>query len=538
MMSHIKQIKFNRAQLISQLYPVTTKMELWGRGSGKTFLMAKDTIDAVHAMPGASFVIVGRSYANLEKIVLPQLIASWKALGYFPEIHYELNRRPDKRKGWAEPFVAPISYDHFIPWYNGAGFYIASQDKDTPFRGPSIDGVYVDEALLIDKDRFDNEIVPTNRGRRFNHPLHHFYRYYSTKPYDSSGSWMFKLAEYYPDEILLNYRRYQNTIAQMTMEFLDSSDRSYQKRLFDEIKRLKAAIKWYPDSRNNKFYSEYDFWDNIPNISIADVQNMRVQMSNSLFRIEVLNENIDGIEGGFYSTFNKEKHVRLDTFNYSHIDNLRGDLKAQKDCRWDNDIAPGMSLKIAVDWGGIINTALVWQRRGELIAISNHLWAPHPEKIRDLARKFIAYYLHHPTKHVELWNDHTGDNKNPSNVKPWSEEFAGYLRDAGWTVTMMSKNSKPPTHTWKYYKAQSVFAEEDKRQAIIRINGNNCANLVTAINLTPLKRSKDKIEKDKSSESDKKFPQEKATHVTDCLDLIIRAETADHNMHSFIDVMG
>lgn len=536
-MSNIKQIKFNRAQLISQLYPVKTKMELWGRGSGKTFLMAKDSIDAVHNMPGASFVIVGRSYKNLEDIVLPQLIASWKALGYYPGIHYELNRKPDKKKGWAEPFVAPLGYDHFIPWYNGAGFYIASQDKDTPFRGPSIDGVYVDEALNIDKERFDNEIVPTNRGRRFKHPLHHFYRYYSTKSHTSGGNWMLEMGNYIAPEVLASYRRLQKQVAQMTLELLDSSDRSLQAKLFEEIKKLKSRIVWFPDRRNLKYYAEYDFWDNIPNITIPDVLTMRQNMGNMRFRIEVLNESFDEIEGGFYSTYKTEKHVVLDTFNYSHIDNLKGEQRTKRDCRWDNDIAPGMPLKAAVDWGGIINTCVVWQRRDKLLSINNHLWAEHPKKIRDLANDFIAYYEPHATKHLLLYYDHTGNNKNPSSVKPWSEEFAGYLRAAGWTVTLMSKNIKPPSHEWKYYKAQAVFAEEDPKLPIIRINGNNCTHMITAINLTAIKRGKDKIEKDKSSESDKLFPQYQATHVTDCLDIIIRAETSDSSSHEFRDVM-
>lgn len=534
----LEELHFNRAQMTSLVNPVLTKAEIWGRGTGKTFDMGFESKTFAHEMPGASFVIGGLSYANLEGVVLPGLIAAWKKLGFYEGIHFELNKRPDKRKKWPEPFVSPISYDHFIPWYTGAGFYITSQDKEAPFRGPSIDGVFVDEALMINKEKFDAEIVPTNRGRRFNHRLHHFYRFYSTKPKTTGGNWMYKYADYYHEDVLKSYRRLQKLIADMTIELLDSRDRLHQKKLFEEIKAIKNKIQWHSDTKKRIFYSEFDFWDNIArkNISLADVRTMRENMSTVNFRIEVLNETMEDIEGGFYSTFNEDRHVKYDTFNYSHIDYLDSTNRSTRDSRWHNDIIPGLPLRVAVDWGGVINSALVWQRIDNRLPINNHLYAEHPKKIKDLAFAFIEYYRYHPTKHVMLWYDHTGNNRQANSDKTNAQEFAGYLQDNGWTVSMMTKGGAP-SHEWKYYRGQAVLGEEDKRYPIIRINGNQCPHLITAIKLTPIKRADDQIKKDKSSERDVNFPQHQATHVTDCLDIIIRAESESGSRHEFRDII-
>lgn len=536
MIHSLQEFKLNRAQLISLMHPVLTKTKVDGRGTGKTFEMAYESKELAHEMPGASFVIGGLSYANLEGVVLPGLIASWKKLGFYEGIHFELNKKPDKRKKWPEPFVAPITYDHFIPWYTGAGFYITSQDKETPFRGPSIDGVFVDEALQINKEKFDAEIVPTNRGRRFNHPLHHFYRFYTTKPKSTAANWIYNYLNYYDPDLIKSYRRIQKMIAELTVALLDSSDRAQQKIYFDEIKSLKAKIKWFPDAKNRSFYSEFDFWDNIQNITVADVRTMRENMSSINFRIEVLNETMDEIEGGFYPTFNEDRHVKHDTFNYSHIDYLDADARKTRDCRWHNDIAPGQSLRVAVDWGGNINSALVWQRINDRVAINNHLAVEHPHKIRDLAKAFLTYYQYHYTKHVMLWYDHTGNNKQANSDKTNAQEFADHLRAAGWTVTLMTKGGAP-SHEWKFYRAQGVLGEEESRYPKIRINGNQCHDLITAIKLTPIKRLNNEVKKDKSSERDPNFPQRQATHATDCLDIIIRAETEAGSRHSFIDVV-
>lgn len=536
MIQSLKEIKFNRAQFTSIAHPVLTKAELWGRGSGKTTGLAYESKQLAHEMPGASFVIGGPTYANLEGVSLPGLVAAWKKLGFYEGIHFELNKKPDKRKMWPEPFVPPITYDHFIPWYTGAGFYITSQDKETPFRGPSIDGVFVDEALLINKEKFDAEIVPTNRGRRFNHPLHHFYRFYSTKPRMTSQNWLYNYSNYYNQDLIKSYRALQKLIAQMTLELLSSSDRSRQEKLFNEIRALKKKIRWFPDKKNRMFYSEFDFWDNIPNISIADVRTMEENMSSINFRIEVLNETMEDIEGGFYSTFNEDKHVKHDTFNYSHIDYLTSENRQVQDCRWHNDIMPGLPLRVALDWGGVINTLICWQRIDMRVSINNHLWAEHPLKISDLAKAFVAYYQYHPTKHVMMWYDHTGNNRQANSTKTNAQEFAQYLKDAGWTVTLMTKGGAP-THEWKYYRCQAVLGEEEKRYPIVRINANRCSNLITAMRLTPIKRTNNAIEKDKSSERDVNFPQHQATHATDCFDIIIKAETEAGSRHEFRDVL-
>ncbi len=528
-----KEIIYNQAQLGNIIFPTKIRNNIWSRGTGKSIDIARDSATMAHEMRGGSFGFVGRSYTLLEGVTFQSILQGWKKLGYYPGIHYEIKTKPNRNKKWPEPFVPPLSYDHFIPWYTGAGFYLISQDKDVPFRGPSLDGIYVDEGLTINKERFDEEIAPTNRGNRFKHSLRHFFRFSSTKPIGSDGIWLFENSKYYGDALLL-IKRMQRESIEMKLELIDSDDKEYQKKLFREIQKLRKEILFYPDPENKIYYSEADAFDNINVLGLEYFKTNKRVMSILKFRTEMLNETLEGIEDGFYPSFS-EKHINYDHFNYNYIDNLtpaQRDLK--RDCRWDNDIYYNQPLRHVVDWGGWINTSLTWQRNGKNINVNNHQYAKHPQKIRDLADKFIEYYMHFPHKQVYLHFDHTGINKKDNSALTSSEEYASYLRQAGWIVTIV-KPLGAVGHDEKFYLTQKVMSGHDSDMPTLRINAYNCSNLITAIKLTPIKKGTDGMKKDKSAEKDRNFPQEQAPHATDCLDIILNVESSRKKTYSFRD---
>lgn len=516
------------------MYPTLFRYDLWGRATGKSMGLAYDSAKMAHEMPGASFVFAGKSYALLEGITLPGIVAGWKQLGYHNGYHYEIQKKPNKNKMWPEPFIAPLSYDYFIPWYTGAGFYLASQDKAVPFRGPSVEGIYVDEALTINKIKFDEEIGPTNRGNRFKHPLNHFFRFASTKPFSSDSNWLYKGGDYY-GEYMLQIRRYQRELIEMQLELVESEEFERQKYLFKEIQKVRDLVKFYPNKDGKILYTEFNAFDNIKNLGLKYFVENRKVTSLLKFRVEYLNETLDEVENGFYGNLSS-KHFNYDTFNYSHLDLLTYEQKKQDNhnWKWDNDLFFDMPLKVVVDWGGWINNLLVWQRSGKLLNFTNHLFVKHPGKIRDLASVFIKYYKGFPRKQIHLFYDVSGNSKKDNSVLTSAQEFEGYLVEAGWHVIRMSKGAAP-THEEKYHLNQLVLSESNEKYPTVRINANNCSSLITSMKLTPLKRTSTKIEKDKSSERDPSFPQEQATHPGDCFDIVIYNEASRKKQRAFID---
>jgi hypothetical protein len=65
------------------------------------------------------------------------------------------------------------------------------------------------------------------------------------------------------------------------------------------------------------FYSEANAFDNIENLGIGYIIDMRKMMLDLTFRIEVLNEKVASIMNGFYA--NLDEHHLYDEYDYSFI---------------------------------------------------------------------------------------------------------------------------------------------------------------------------------------------------------------------------
>ena len=149
-----RQLRLNVPQLRSMITPAKTTVQVWSRGTGKTFDIGVKSKNIAYGMPGSLSVFVGRTFTHLLDITLQSVIAAWTDLGYKENVHYVVRTRPPAN--WPKPFNRPLSYDKVITWHTGAAFVLASQESI--FRGGNVDAVFLDEALEAKKDHFEDEI--------------------------------------------------------------------------------------------------------------------------------------------------------------------------------------------------------------------------------------------------------------------------------------------------------------------------------------------------------------------------------------------
>ena len=95
------------------------------------------------------------------------------------------------------------------------------------------------------------------------------------------------------------------------------------------------------------------------------------------------------------------------------------------------------------------------------------------------------------------------------------------LRLAGWQVYNKTPNTNNPSHILKFRLLNDILEENNKILPFVRINEDNCPNLIVSMENAGLKQKKDSFEKDKSSERSKKIAQEHATHLSDCFDYLL-----------------
>jgi len=541
----VKKLRFNNPQLRFKinLLRANSATSVWSRGTGKSFEIGWLISTIERLMPRSAWAINGQSYKQILTRTLPSTKSALEYLGYTEDKDYLVGKKPPYAWRWQRPFEPPSDYSHFISFKNGAGFHLISQDGGGgASRGLNIDGIICDESLLINKEKFDQELMPTNRGSLNvfkNVPFHHGIFHFTSMPYGSDARWLLDHGNYYQKDGHA-YRDIRQRLVELQLDFIKNKDIEYRMQLWTKIVQTKEKLKYY--AKDGLFYSEADVFDNLHNLGIKYIEQQYDSLNILNFLVEILNWYPDKVEDGFYPAFSREKHGYKGPNNKDFLNSLEHDDDALKnpDSRMDADCVPTHPLRIAVDWGAKINSMTITQyfKSINTLRFIKDLYVKHPLILTDLANNFCMYYKHHKTKHVVFIYDHTGNTNVANSKQTYAEQFAQILKRNGWTVSFDTKGAAP-THADKYLLIGKILKGGDPAMPRIEFNLDNCSATVLSVSNAPMKETSKGIEKNKSSERSPFIPQEEATHLSDTVDMHVMSLFANrlHSRVPFTDVV-
>ncbi|MBC6698879.1 hypothetical protein [Hymenobacter sp. BT190] len=529
------KLQFNQPQL--RYITARGKKEgvsVWGRGTGKSSIIAWDIHEIVQTMPRSCWVIVGSTYKQVLSRTLPSTISSLERLGYKLNRDFYIGRKPPPTLNWDRPYEGPLSYDHFIIFKNGTGFHLVSLDAGgSSSRGLNVDGFIGDEALLFDKNKLDADLSATNRGNGHyfgKNPKHHGVFLFSSMPWGDQGRWLLDKSSYYENHGVDLVER-QNALIDAQVRFLDAGSDEERLAIWrDEVVKLMREVSYFPSAANKgTFYSEANAFDNIQNLGLQYLLDQRKFMTDFTFMVEMMNRRPTTVEGGFYPQLNQAVHVQ-ECADDSYILGLEFNLKklgaagdvASATSLSDSDCRSHQALRVSVDWGATITTLVVGQPHLDKreYRFLKGLYVKHPAFIDDLLNEFCRYYQPHLRKEVEFLSDEEyGNARRPDSAYTLNEQFMRGLRQRGWRVRPYGL-PRIPGHPTRYQLAQTLLSERDPKLLRMRFNKVNTKDVVQAMLLAPVSQdSKGRILKVKASERNKNFPAHHATHFTDNVDL-------------------
>lgn len=133
--------------------------------------------------------------------------------------------------------------------------------------------------MTLDKEKFDAEVAPTNRGnedvfgRLSKKPLlkHHGLLFTSSMPYTSEQRWLTEFAKYYEEEAGIRLFDTWNRIVKLQMQLIEATEQK-DSRLFRDIWQETVTIrkKIAPFvSKNNVLFTVGNAFDNIKNLGMS-----------------------------------------------------------------------------------------------------------------------------------------------------------------------------------------------------------------------------------------------------------------------------
>jgi hypothetical protein len=533
-----KAIPFNLPQLTFALLKPAEAKNIWSRGTGKSFIIAWLIHIIVKNMPRSMWAIVGKSYKQLLTRTLPGTISTLEGVfGYREGVDFLIRKRPTSKDGFAQPMERTLDYDHCIIFKNGCFFHLVSLDGGgSTIRGLNIDGYLGDEALEINQQKLESEVVPTNRGnlRHYGHiPWHHGSFFFSSMGYGPEFKWMRDAGDYYIKDGF-NFRAVREEIVKLELQLIDEAkDPEEIAQLWEQLKKQKEKLRWYK-SKTGLLYMEADIFDNIQNVGWKYIKQLRRSMIDFLFMVEVLNWLPDAIEFGFYASLNRKDHGYSNRFNIEFIGGEEYNSEALKnpDCRMDSDLIAGQPLRLSADWGSKINSLTVCQYLKSIntLRFLKNLYVKG-EILDKLAADFCEYYKHHHPKRVLFTYGHDGNTSLANSKLTYAQQFAKILEKNAWEV-QMSTDRVPLTQMermllWNKVLKNTTDAKAgravDPAYPLVEFNLDNCNETFVSMQNAPVKEGRNGLEKNKDSERNASIPQEEATHLSDTADYQLTA---------------
>lgn len=559
-------LNINRAQLPKLLLQAKAEVNVEGRGTGKSADIGFTIDRLVRRMPGSVIALTGKTYGQLLTRTLPSSLKILNRIGYEKGLNYVIGRRPpDSFRNSYEPLG---KFDNVISFANGTRIAMISQCEPGSGRGANTDFEIADEALLLDREQYNAEVVPTNRGNleffgpRSEHPvwLHHGFKYSTSMPVTKSGRWILDYADYYMKERGIRLFDVWNQVVNAQLELLDIAARHRRlppddtgrraetvtefRNQWNETVRLRRKMQPFV-SDDGVLFTLSNAFDNLEFLGIDYLLQARDQLPSLVFMTEIMNLYHAKVDDAFYN-IDEQRQIYYTGYDEQR---LRGyaeqvqydiDPQAVASSVYDSDCDPSLPLELSFDWGSKISVMTVSQTknydhaaarsispREALTQINEFFVKPDGHQavmINELIDKFTRYYSAHTNRTIFYYKDRYGDTRNAAvlNAQTYNQMAIDRLEAAGWRVCVEQHRGQEPPQSDRYILWGLLLQENDPQLPLFRINGDRCRFTLASMNGAKVRDYDGQLKKDKSSErpSSGVLPEE-ATHFSDAVDKIV-----------------
>jgi hypothetical protein len=529
-MEKTSEVYVNPVQLKVNLVNAKNTIVVGGRAIGKTTgIHGPRTTKNVIKMPYSSNGFISRSYKQFKTRIMGSLVSGWRDLGF--EEWNEKTRTGHfligkKNPLWPSPKYAIGDYTQAIHWFTGSVVVLISQDRSGDANGSNLQSLSGDEAFQLDKEDLDENVIPALRGMPEYSDLVEYQSITLTTsmPLTPDGAWIFDF-EKESDPAITQYimqcygkwYQYHEALNNEEVNLTAATKDEYKKRI-SSLERLLQELRC-----NYTYYLEADSFENFHVLGEKYFRKQRRILSDDKFNTQIANLRPQGIEISkrFYPQL-AAKHFYI-KYNNSYFDNFVFLPEDKDTCYGDLDCNRNQPLNMSIDFGGRINSMLIFQDdyANDNILALKEFFAEQPEYLNDLVNYFDTYYRPMQCRVINVYYDVNGKKHIAQSNNTDIEVVQRLLIELKWEVNLIEIDSNP-MHDDKYEFINLLLAEQDRRIPRLRIHQENCPNLKIALFNTELKMVMGKKKKNKGSEKNgNKTPQRQATHITDTLDYFL-----------------
>ncbi len=571
----VHKIYLHRGQLdIYNFGSRSTKVRA-ARGFGKTSYIGLHMGKCVIGMRRQMGGFVGASAKQLYTRTMPNALKVMNSLGF--EQFYFLGQAPAKLR-WEMPLARPRTWENCVHFQNGFVWQMLSMCVKGSANGLNLAALIGDETKYLPWQRVKEEVLPTLRGdfmppsarkveqKRWDYGTDPKMNHYWLSQLWVSDAGLTQSQCQWEKEELYETKEVNEQIAEMLAEL------KYLERTNPRLALQLAENENYLKKLNLLRSQSETFWNfsSIENAAMlggeAWIRQMKRELPDLMFRIQILGQKKGAAKDGFYSNFDIDLHgytaddvttydLIADRFTVKQrgkaldvqkwptayetetldLDQLQ---RAADDCSLDTDVDYTEPLRIAIDCNANINGVVIGQTRNfegrASLLVLKSMFVMNERKLRALCRDFTQYYKPHLRRNGEVIFYFTATIKQGgatayavegADENRFDRVVVSELSQMGWKVTAVDMGGAM-FHRDKYMLINDILSFQ--QSPALRINKEAGRNdyLITAIENAGLVPGS--FRKDKSKEKLKGTDEESLggdprtrTDITDALDDLV-----------------
>ena len=509
----------NKVQALVNIVDPNKLFVVAGRAAGKTSqISARRILRVVSEMPRETSIISHKSFVALFTNVIPTILECFRSEVTMPDG----SRRPLLVEGWdyvvgekdlpphfQSPRYPLLYPERSITFADGHVLQAVSVDRADSIAGRSVVHAFLEEMKYSEGEKVRTRIIPAIRTSRIGSGAEACKSHLHGGITGVSDIGRVSLGEH---NWYLDYEKETDPqlIADIITLALEVNRAQFNIHNGNNLRLAEAKVKkWAPLlaklRKQAVFFIRASTFANRDVLGLEYFKTQREILDMSEFLSSICSIGDRNRDNLFFDLWDEERHTYSDGYRYSLIDKLNLKDTFTVTAEHLRHYEPTRRLLLGYDPGSFSSVVSAQEdRESNTLRIMKEFFVYPPEDAADLARRINAFYgPAAKLRQIDLYYDRAGNKRSrqyekdaETDAKKLKKELEGY----GWRVRLMNLGQRTIYH-WEHYRLwRRLLAENERSVPRIRIDSNECPNLVSAMYCCKKVAGATPVELDKSPE--------------------------------------
>lgn len=502
----------NSAQALATIIDPNKLIVVAGRGTGKTTqITAPRILRVAGEMPRETSIISHKSYIALFTNVIPAVLEFFRSDGrdghplLTEGMDYVVGEK-NLPKHFRQPRYPILYPERSIVFANGHVLQAVAIDRPDSIAGSSIVHAFFEEMKHSDGEKLRSRIIPAIRTSRLGggSDAHRSYLHGGITGVSDIGrvsigedNWFTEYEKEVDDQLIQDIVTLSLYINKSQINIRNGEKVAMSRSAIDRYGPVLAAFR-----KKATYYIRVSTFVNRAVLGFDYFKTQQEMLSMSEFLSSICSIGDRNMDNLFFELWDEDRHTYYDSYKYDTVSKL--DLKQtfRLDSSYLKHYDPSDKILIGYDPGSFASMVAAQEKKDEnTLRILKEFFVYPPQDIPDLAAAFNAFFSSARFRRIDLYYDRAGNKKNNRRVNDTdAKELKAELEKYGWTVTLKNLGQATIFH-WQHYRLwKRLLSENERMVPRIRIDANECPNLVSAMYCCKKVPGSSPVELDKSPE--------------------------------------